>query len=230
MVIGILVIHGFTGGPYEVEPFVRYMQQHSDAIIETITLRGHGDELDLKGRKHIDWLMDAELALRRLQKQVEEIVVVGFSMGGLIAMYLAKRYNVNKLVLLSAAAKYVSPVQLTKDLQVLVNDTLHGLLNENSLYQNYRRKFRKVPLQAVIEFLKCARKIEPYIGHLTLPVFIVQGRLDEVVPFHSAQYLYNKIGSVEKYIYMSETGKHMICYCEDCEAWFKKVCHFVISE
>ena len=54
-------------------------------------------------------MMEAELAMRRLQKEVDRVIVVGFSMGGLIAMYLSLRYPVDKLVLLSAAAKYISP-------------------------------------------------------------------------------------------------------------------------
>ena len=33
--------------------------------------------------------MEAELALKKLQKEVDRVIVVGFSMGGLIAMYLA---------------------------------------------------------------------------------------------------------------------------------------------
>lgn len=228
MTVGILVIHGFTGGPYEVEPLVQYLQHTTHYLIESITLSGHGEDLQLNGYTHMHWLMEAELAFRTLQRHVDRIVVIGFSMGGLIAMYLAKRYPVYKLVLLSAAAKYVSPVQLTRDLQILVNDTMRGVVKDNSMYQNYRRKFRKVPLQAVIEFLKCTRKVSRYIAHLTLPIFIVQGQRDEVVPYVSAQYLYNKISSSEKYLYMSQTGKHLICYSEDCAKWFEKVRQFII--
>ena len=228
MTVGILAIHGFTGGPYEVEPLVQYLHETTDYVIESITLSGHGEDLQLKGYTHTHWFMEAELAFRTLQRQVDRIVVIGFSMGGLIAMYLAKRYPVDKLVLLSAAAKYVSPIQLTRDLQILVNDTMRGVVKENSMYQNYRRKFRKVPLQAVIEFLKCTRKVSRYIAHLTLPVFIVQGQRDEVVPYVSAQYLYNKISSAEKYMYMSQTGKHLICYSDDCADWFEKVRQFII--
>lgn len=230
LTLGVLAIHGFSGGPYELEPFTDYIVAHTECIVDKVTLSGHGEHLDLIGRKYTDWLMDAELAIRRLQKRVDEVIVVGFSMGGLIAMYLAKRYKVKKLVLLSAAEKYVSPVQLTRDLHVVVNDALHGLLKENSMYQMYKPKLRNVPLQAVVEFLKCVRTVEPYIAHLKMPVFIVQGQLDEIVPSSSAQYLYNKIGSMQKYVYMSESGKHMICYSEDRELWFEQVVDFMISK
>ena len=57
-------------------------------------------------------MMEAELAIRKLQTEVDRVIVVGFSMGGLIAMYLALRYPIDKLVLLSAAAKYISPRNL----------------------------------------------------------------------------------------------------------------------
>ena len=70
MSVGVLCIHGFSGGPYEVEPFTTYLRSHTNWIIEEPTLSGHGEELHMSGFKAKHWLMDAELAFRTLAKKL----------------------------------------------------------------------------------------------------------------------------------------------------------------
>ena len=47
-------------------------------------------------------------------------------MGGIIAMYLANRYTIDKLVLLSAAAKYIYPSQLLQDIKDIAKEAVVG--------------------------------------------------------------------------------------------------------
>ncbi|MEK4230966.1 alpha/beta hydrolase [Solibacillus sp. FSL H8-0538] len=227
MTIGVLMIHGFSGGTYEIQPFADYIAARTDWVIDMPTLPGHGEALSLKGYKATDWLMTAEIAYRSLAKQVDEIIIVGFSMGGMIALYLAKRYKVKKLVLLSAAAKYVSPSQLVRDLRDVADDAIHGSLKNNVLFQRYAFKLKHVPFSATVEFMKIVRLVEPYISHIKIPVYIVQGELDGIVPKATAHYLMEHISSAEKYVYLSTGGKHHICYSEDCDSWFSEVMKFL---
>ena len=229
MKIGVLFLHGFSGGPYEVQPFADYIKEQTDWIVSIPTFSGHGDDehLAMKGYKAEHWLMEAEVAYRKLSEQVDEVMIVGFSMGGVIAMYLAIRYKVKKLVLLSAAAKYVSPTQLVKDIRTMTQDMMHHRLEENELFARYKFKLKNVPLSATLEFMKVVRKTKPYIQQITCPTFIVQGLLDGIVPCNTAQILFDQIASIEKYMYISKRGKHHICYSEDCEQWFEEVYRFL---
>lgn len=227
MTVGILMLHGFSGGPYEINPLAEYIKENTNWVIETPTLTGHGETLSLKGYKAEHWLMDAEISYRKLAKIVDEIIVIGFSMGGIIGLYLAKRYNVKKLVLLSAAAKYVAPAQLLKDLRMLVGDAKNGDLKENELFKRYGNKIKDVPMSSAVQFMKIVRMVEPYIQTINTPTYIVQGQCDGLVPFTTAQYLYDQLPSSEKYIFFSPNGKHHICYSDDCNEWFPKVLNFL---
>ncbi|MBD8033791.1 MULTISPECIES: alpha/beta hydrolase [Solibacillus] len=229
MITGVLFLHGFSGGPYEVEPFVHYIEQRTDWVISVPTFSGHGDaeHLTMRGYKAEHWMMEAEIAYRQLQKQVDDVIVVGFSMGGVIAMYLSIRYPVKKLVLLSAAVKYLDPTQLVKDIRAIAQDMVYKKLEENELFARYKDKFKNVPLSATVEFMKVVKKTEPYIKNIQCPTFIVQGRLDGIVPNTTAQILYNKIHSQQKQMYISDCGKHHICYSDDCEEWFDAVFKFI---
>ncbi|MEC1180276.1 alpha/beta fold hydrolase [Metasolibacillus meyeri] len=226
---GILLLHGFSGGPYEIEPLTAYLRQHMKCDIVTPTYCGHGEELSMRGYKAQHWLMDAELAYRQLAKRVDEITVIGFSMGGVIALYLAKRYPVKKLVLLSAAIKYMSPAQMLMDLREMATEAVRGHLKNHELFQRYERKLMTVPLSSMVEFMRIVKKVEPYIEHIQVPTYIIQGEKDGIVPHMAAHFLHDTIQAENKHLFLSANGKHHICFSDDCEEWFCEVLEFLCA-
>lgn len=230
MKTGVLFIHGFTGGPFEVRPFMNYIKEQTDWTVSVPVLPGHDFPLNLRNVSADAWLMEAELALNRLRKEADRIIIVGFSMGGLIALYLALRYRIEKLVLLSPAAKYISPSILLEDAAIMLKESVTKKYPPNTFYHLYDYKLRHTPFQATIEFLRLVRIVEPYYTKITVPVCIVQGRKDGVVPFATAEYLLKSLGSSQKQLIVSNHGKHHICYSDDCNDWFGKVYDFMGNE
>ncbi|WP_449538584.1 alpha/beta hydrolase [Ferdinandcohnia sp. Marseille-Q9671] len=225
--IGCLFIHGFTGAPYEVEPLAEYIRTKTDWIVKTPTLPGHGETLHLKGVRHSEWISYAEKELVSLLDTCEKVYVIGFSMGGLIAGYLATRYPVQKLVLLSAAAYYINPKQLVADVKGMIREGLGRTLNQNELFLRYKKKIVDTPLSATIEFRKLVKKIRPQLHQIHTPTLIVQGECDGIVPVKSAHYLYNVIGSSEKELVLLPCAKHHVCYGEDQEKLINEVDSFL---
>ncbi|MGG3623611.1 alpha/beta fold hydrolase [Bacillus gobiensis] len=224
--IGCLCIHGFTGAPYEVEPLADYFKKSTDWDVQTITLPGHGDTLALKGISFQEWLACAEIELVRMLKRCDELYIIGFSMGGMIAAYLAAKYPVKKLVLLSAAALYINPRQFIADLAHLWKDSVRGTLAENIIYSRYKKKFLKTPISSAFQFQKLVKATKPALKSLELPVLIVQGECDAIVPVSSARFLYNTIPSLHKELYLIPDCKHHVCLEENAGQLFKHVERF----
>lgn len=230
MTTGVLFIHGFTGGTYEVQPLVTYVKSRTDWLTEVPTLPGHGVTLDLRDMSAESWMMEAEQAMQRLQQKVDRIIVVGFSMGGLIAMYLTLRYPVEKLILLSAAAKYISPRVLLKDLQTVLAESVLRRYKPTMFSHLFQYKLTNTPIRATFEFLRIVKMVEPYYANIKAPVCIVQGEKDPIVPFSAAAHLYEKLGSSTKRLITSPFAKHHICYSDDCDDWFEEVLRFMKAE
>jgi carboxylesterase len=228
--VGCLLIHGFTGSPYEVEPLATFLDQHTDWKLVSPTLPGHGERLDLKGIKHTEWMEHAEKELQQLLKTCKEVYIIGFSMGGLIASYLSVKYDIQKLVLLSAAAHYLNFKQLWKDIKLLVKEGLQGNLANNELYNRYHFKIRKTPISSAQEFRKVVRVVRPLLKRVEIPTFIAQGEKDGIVPPRSAQYIYENISSNEKSMFYSSKAKHLICHSEDNNELFEKILLFLQEE
>ncbi|MFG6116517.1 alpha/beta hydrolase [Halobacillus sp. MO56] len=225
--IGCLCIHGYTGGPYEVQPLVDYLEQRTDWKFEVPTLPGHGRELDLKGHYYQEWIATAELAYLELKKTCDKVYIIGFSMGGMIASYLSAKHEVDRLVLLSAAGKYISVPQMYKDLTGFLTEAFKGSLEENELFLHYQNKLKQTPFPSSVEFVKCVQFTRPFLRDIHNPVLIVQGKQDEMVPDKAAIYLEQEISSEDKQLVFLNESKHLICHGKDKEELFETVISFL---
>lgn len=213
--IGCLFIHGYTGGPYEIEPLANYLKEETNWQVHVPTLPGHGDPLELDGISHEKWLLAAEYSLERMKDELETIYVIGFSMGGMIAAYLAGKYNIDKLVLLAPSRKYISLRKVTRKIGEVIADGIRGNLEDNRFFTNYKQKRGEVPLKANIEFTKLVNYTKPFLKEINSPVLIAHGRQDSIVPVNSVYSLDEEIQSDQKQIVLFERSDHMICLGED---------------
>jgi len=225
--IGCLCIHGFTGGPYELEPLVQYLQKTTNWLIATPCLPGHGRELNLKGVTYDQWVKTAEEELVKLIEACETVYVIGFSMGGVIAGYLATKYNIEKLVLLSAAVYYMNPKQMLKDIQKMIVDSMKGKLRENALFTRYKTKITSTPLSATLEFRKLVHLMRPKLKEICIPTLIARGEKDGIVPIKSAYYLYKTICSPVKKLLLLPSSGHLVCHGPGREQLFAEVEKFL---
>ncbi len=97
-----LLIHGYGGSPFEVEGLAQALETAGFAT-RVPTLPGHaGGYADFGDAHFNDWLAYVEKELTGLQKQYAKVMLLGFSMGGVLALNLACKYPVAGIVTLSA--------------------------------------------------------------------------------------------------------------------------------
>lgn len=228
--IACLIIHGYTGGPYEVDPLADFLRENTDWHVEVPTLPGHGEQLSLKNASYKNWIQSAEAALEPLRKKYEKVYVIGFSMGGMIAAYLAAKYQIDKLVLLAPSGKYLSFKQIGLDIATCIGDGIRGDLSKNKLYNHYKKKLGVVPLKANIEFMKLVRFTRRYLDKVNSPVLIAHGQLDGMVPYKTAYYLDKEIHSEEKEVVVFERSRHLICLGEDKDTLNGMVYQFLVHQ
>lgn len=211
-----LLLHGFSGGPYELMPLARHLERRG-FLCEVPTLPGHGGKLrDLHRFRYTEWVRAAEKEAETLAAAHGSINVVGFSMGGLLAAHVANRFPVRRMALLNAAVYYVSPGRFLRNAVRLLR---------SGLRREMLREKRDMPLGAVVEFMKLVRALKPEFGRVAVPTFIAQGEQDEVVHPLSAQYIAQRVQgrkTVAKYPF----SRHMICFEPDAPLLFRHIEQF----
>ncbi|MFP7494998.1 alpha/beta fold hydrolase [Terribacillus saccharophilus] len=227
---GILCIHGFTGGTYEVEPLTKHLLHHTEWKVEAVALPGHGeaDELALHNVGHKEWIKAAEQAYERLASECSRIYVIGFSMGGMIASHLAAKYGADKLVLLSASGKYLNWKLLTLEAWEYMKTHMSGDIIED-LNMLRKQKKGKIPLRAFLEFKKCVDYTKKSLPAVSCPVFIVQGIQDSMVPHRTVNYLNKHLGSRNQRMVLFDESKHLICLGPDIDQICTQVEEFLLE-
>ncbi|RYG71879.1 alpha/beta fold hydrolase [Lentibacillus lipolyticus] len=227
---GCLLIHGYTGGPHEIEPLVAYLREHTDWEVEVPTLPGHGLNLELDNVTHIAWLAAAEDALRKMQEKTDKLYLIGFSMGGMIAAYLASRHHIDKLVLLAPSRKYLSFRQMAREVKSVLVDGFKGRIGENRFFQHYKNKWRSVPFRANLEFCRLVNFTRRHLPEVQAPVLIAQGQQDMMVPYKTALHLDKEITSEQKQVVLFDESRHLICLGDDRDTLNELVYQFLTEK
>jgi len=190
----ILLIHGFAGGSYDYNSLNNDLELYNSFDVFTFTLPGHERMIiDKVTRK--DWIKKAEDELEKIiNAGYSEVYIIGHSMGGVIASYLASKYKqVKKLVLAAPAFHYLA----FKGDKVDILESIKKLPN---LFKNYNpeevlSRLFKVPAPTIREFMKLVEEHTGDVKNITCPTLILHGDKDDIVPYDSVLYVYDNIKS-----------------------------------
>lgn len=88
--VGALVLHGFCGSPVSVRPWAEHLA--ADGISVSVPrLPGHGSRWQDANRTiWQDWFAEAQRSFVELQEHCDQVVVLGLSVGGCLALRLAE--------------------------------------------------------------------------------------------------------------------------------------------
>ena len=109
----VLIIHGFAGGTYDEENLANYLQLNNAFDVYQFTLPGHRNNLNKV--KYDEWISCSEQQVDWLLKNgYNKIYLIGHSMGGVIATYIASKYKEVKKLVLGAPAYNVFGLNVEK--------------------------------------------------------------------------------------------------------------------
>jgi len=213
-----LLLHGFTGAPSDVEPITNMLLEH-DWNCRAPMLPGHENGFANIGNvRWTDWITTVEQEAELCARQYGTFSVVGFSMGGLLAAYVANRYPVERVVLLNASVIYVSPMRFFS--------FVWEKLRERDMTQF--RRVSKVPQTALLQFMKMAARLRHEFRHIRQPTLICQSGRDQIVHPRSAEYLRRVIPG-ETQVITFPRSKHVICWDVETDQVVSCVKRFLIG-
>lgn len=225
--LGVLVIHGFTATLDSVNPLYRSLLELGIPVSMPL-LTGHGAASPeaLRGVRWESWLADVEEALQKLFIEAERVMVVGHSMGALLALNLAAGYHhkIDSLVLLAPAIHLVSVLAPGRPLHFIA-PFLSRIIRDWSLKGDFADPecatciphYTWVPTDAILSFFELIKKSMELLGRVTVPVLILHNRRESTVRAESATILYNRIAtepSGKSILWLEHSGHQIFCDCE----------------
>jgi carboxylesterase len=229
--LGVLVLHGFTSDIHCVDPLVKPLDEE-DLPYRLPILRGHGTRYeDMEGTSDRDWYEDAENALLDLLREVEKVVVVGLSMGGLVTLELAARHRdkVAGVVTVAAALRFADPLAglmpvLSRFVRFLPSPNSY---NDMELKKKENRNYPKFSTRAFAHLWRYSRKITKLLPSVDAPILILQSHKDQVVTPSSAQMIYDKVSLTDRDLMWFEASGHEMFLDSERDAVIETVMAFI---
>ena len=223
----ILIIHGFAGGTYDEEELANYLELNKNFDVFQFTLPGHEKNLSKVKRK--EWIEACEKQVEWLIKNgYNKIYLIGHSMGGVIATYLASKYKeIKKLVLAAPAFHYLNVIKdelnVGKSLQIAPK-----IIKDYGSDEVIARMI-KFNISVIKEFMELVKDYYDYPKYVTCKTLILQGNKDNLVPISSSEYVYETIKSKDKELVILDGETHDIFRGNKKEEIFKLVENFLRS-
>lgn len=179
-----LVLHGFTGNPHSM----RAVAQRLAASGLTVTLPllpGHGTVLaDLVPMRFDDWTAAAEEQYASLAARCERVAVVGLSMGGTLACWLAVRHpEIRGLGLVNPAIKPPGDElrRAARDLLESGTEIAPGIGSDIADPEAVEVSFDGTPLAAALSLFEGLEALSRELDRIACPVLLLSSRQDHVV-------------------------------------------------
>ena len=227
---GALLIHGFTGSPSEM----RLLGEHLHKVGYTILaprLCGHGTTPeDMASTSWNHWYSSVLDAYHLLASLCDEVIVIGLSMGGLLALELAVNQQVSKVISLSAPI-YIAEKRLPwlPVVALFTNFVPKRRKIIAGLDARYSVCYKRTPLQSVKSLLQLIRHVSRQLPHVTQPLLIVQSRAEKTVVPASAQFIYDHVRTDCKKLVWLEKSGHIVTLDSERETVFAEIDQFLFE-
>lgn len=248
---GVLLIHGFSGAPGEMRGLGDYLAAQGYAV-ECPLLAGHGSTQEhLATTTWRDWMASAQDGLARLRERCTTVMIVGFSMGGAIALRLSSRDTVASpaalvcastplgvpsifAVALPVARKILPFVYPLKTVDVSKPEVLARLkeympIDVDPTDKKAVKALKQsvnVSVEAVYQLSLLLRGLRTVAPRVTAPALLLQAEQDEQVPRSALDTLYDMIGSRDKEKQRFARSGHMLFGGPDREDAYARIVAF----
>lgn len=232
-----LLIHGFTGAPTEMRWLGEYLNKKGYTVLG-VRLAGHGTTIeDMVRTRWQDWVASVEDAWHLLKDNVDDIFIIGLSMGGVLGLINSAKFPVKGAVVMSTP--FEIPARVVK--------TFRWWIPFISTFYPYKKKeirsgwfkpeareghisYAHNPTRSSLELLKMLEAARKAMPQITAPVLVIHSRDDEYVLPYNADLIYAQLEKAPKELLYIEKAGHVVTRDGDIDRLFDKIEKFIRSQ
>jgi carboxylesterase len=211
--VGCLLIHGFTGTPNEMRGLGSYLAGEGHTVLGVRLFAHSIDPRDMQRAAWRDWAASAEDGYWMLRDAAREVVVLGLSMGGALALELASRLPVAGVVAMSTPADLPEDWRLnfTRLLALVMPYIGKGppdwidvtVATSHFDYPEY-------PVRAIGELKALLAEVRRSLPRVKVPTLVMHSRTDDGVPPENAEVIFAGLGAAERELLWIERSGHVL--------------------
>jgi len=219
--IGVLLIHGWTSTPQEMHDLGKHLAEQDHTVLG-LRLPGHATRpADLNRMRWRDWLAAVEGGYSLLNDSCGQVVAMGLSLGGALALLLACSRPVAGVVAMATpyevppqpGLRWLRPLLLTlRPISGVLRYVPKPSINDYKDQQAYRdhMSYNVFPIRSVPEVRGLLKLLRERLPKLRAPVLLLHAVEDRGVAPDHARSIYAQVGSTEKELVWIENSGHVI--------------------
>ncbi|MHA1233403.1 MAG: alpha/beta hydrolase [Candidatus Helarchaeota archaeon] len=231
---GVILIHGGGGGTAaDMRELGKFIHEKTGYSVFAPLLPGFGTKKeDLYNIQIFDWIDSLKRWFLEFKQEVNKIFLLGHSMGGVLALYLAGEFanDVAGIIAISTPMKLKGfLIKLIPFFRLFikywkVNDLEEFKKISNGIWVGYE----SIPLNLISKFNKLMRMNNAQLERIKAPILIIQGTKDQFVSKKDPVTILNKVSSTDKSIIWFDTT-HEILFSKVKLDFFSKIVEFLQS-
>ncbi len=195
----IIAIHGF--GKRKTDEYLSLTAYFADRY--EIVLPELFDQRYPQDNIWYNWVSRAEEKIIEAKNAKREIILIGFSMGGVIASFLASKFAIKRLILLAPAFEYLSVT------------TAKGYAFGPKRPEE-KDKYVALPSEFTATFIDVVNNCRKGIENVSCPTLFIHCLNDELIPYSTSVKYYKKMKIMSKKCVLLADGQHRILDDERC--------------
>ncbi|GAB6188781.1 alpha/beta fold hydrolase [Marinitoga arctica] len=212
--IAVLLIHGYTGTPYDMHYLGERLNENGYTVYIP-RLPGHGtNSKDFLNSNWKDWLRRVIDSYIELKSKYEKVYVGGLSMGGVLTLLLASKFNPEKIVLAAPALEVRDwRLKLTPIIKLFtkkINRNKKETYNEEGLNRLAREYWDFDWPSKGADLYKLQRLAKKRLSNITSDTLIIVSKKDGAVPLNVKDVIKNKIRSKNIKTVVLEKSPHVV--------------------
>ena len=229
-----VLLHGYLGDEADFGLLPKALKPHYDEVI-MCTMPGH---VSIDRIYTFTFEETVKMLYEVIESYIKDCVVdiIGYSLGGVMASYLAKQYYFHRVVLISPSIKFLNfnfPRLISKHLNTLKEESekqsTKDLFKADFGYIWYRftTRFTMSTFKTFLKFVDVNNKMQEKIK---APLLLVKGELDELVPKDTVETILNScVNPIKKYIGIP-TASHLFLRFSDQNDTILRIVEFLTEE
>jgi len=213
-----LLVHGFTGTPYEMRPLGDFLHAQ-DIHVRAPLLPGHGTSpSDLMKTTWQQWFQSVEQALQELEDLKIPIFLCGFSVGGILSILLAKKYPhlVRGLAVLASPfyfsgfqGRFLAPIFRRIPFYPWLKP-YYPKMDTHDVKSFDHIVYDRMPTKSIFSLYDMLKECRKNLAGLDIPTLLIYSEKDPTVPLHNFEYIMTHLGSQDKETLLLEKSGHII--------------------
>lgn len=219
--IGCLILHGFTASPAEVRWLGESLAVRGHTVYAP-RLPGHGTHPnDLARVQWRDWVTAGLDGVHLLRATCQKVIVIGHSMGGLVALHLAAQTEIDGLALMASPIDFQGAARYARWIRFVMpysdqtdRSPFVAYLREEQARRGQpvvgRVRYDRWASAGVAQLVAMSDAARGVLGQITAPLCLIYSEKDPTVPYHHMDIIADEIASTSIERHTLNRGGHIL--------------------